>query len=95
MAVPIGGSIQPGGTATRFSTETTPVSVITIHARFANTENVYIGPSGVTAANGFEMTPDSAITMGLEEFGPIPLNRFFGIADNANDNIDFFGAGLE
>lgn len=56
------GQVDVGTTEVQLTTETDCLS-ITIKADDDNTDDVYIGKSGVTTSNGFRLRPGQAITI--------------------------------
>jgi len=62
------------------------VSGVIIQALAANTNNIYVGPSTVTTANGFELQPGQATSVAIDNLSKIYING------TATDGICFIGS---
>jgi hypothetical protein len=69
-----------------------PCSLVRLKARSDNAGSVYIGPSGVSLADGSTDTTTGLELDAGEDTGWIPtdnLNRFYRITDNSGDDLTY------
>lgn len=84
------GEFAPGTSAAVFPT--VAAKLVRFKARAANAGKVYVGPSGVTKADG---TTDTTTGLELEpgdDTGWLPcdnVDTFYGIGDNATDSVTY------
>lgn len=78
--------IKPNTTATALGSTTGLTNGVIIQALAANTGKVYVGNSGVTAANGMELQPGQATSLAVST-----LANAYVIATNATDGVAFLG----
>lgn len=87
---PTAGEFAPGTSAAQFPN--VAAKLVRIKARLANAGNVYIGPMGVTKADGTTDTTTGLQLLAGDDTGWIPvsnLNKFYGIGDNAGDSVTY------
>ena len=90
MSLPI-GTVTASLAATPVAIATTAMAVraLSLKARQDNTGPVYIGDAGVTANNGYCLSPGDEVTL---QFGnAMDLRLLFVHADNAGDRVDYAG----
>ena len=77
------GQTTSAVTAVQLSASSTvPTNGLIIQALSTNTASVFIGNSGVTTANGFELTAGSSLTI-----SPSNINLVYVIGSNATDKV--------
>ena len=77
------GQTTSAVTAVQLSASSTvPTNGLIIQALSTNTASVFIGNSGVTTANGFELTAGSSVTI-----SPSNINLVYVIGTNATDKV--------
>ena len=77
------GQTTSAVTAVQLSASSTvPTNGLIIQALSTNTASVFIGNSGVTTANGFELTAGSSVTI-----SPSNINLVYVIGSNATDKV--------
>jgi hypothetical protein len=77
-------AVAAPGTRVQFTSLNTAIVSVTIKALADNTGNVYVGGSGVTQANGYELSPGASISVRLDN-----LNKLYIDAPNAGDGIHY------
>ena len=84
------GEFAPGTTAAVFPTVT--CKLVRFKARAANAGKVYVGPTGVTKADGTTDTTTGFELQPGDDTGWLPVanvNVFYGIGDNATDSVTY------
>ena len=76
-------TVTTAGTAVVLGTST-PVVSVTIKALRANTGNIYVGATGVTAANGFILERGSSVSLDIDNLADIFLN-----SDVSGEGVSF------
>jgi hypothetical protein len=77
------GQTTSAVTATQLSSSSIAMTNgVVIQALSTNTASIYIGNSGVTTANGFELTAGSSLTI-----SPSNINLVYVIGTNATDKV--------
>jgi hypothetical protein len=84
VASVVAGQISLSGVAAALSTVAARRFTITAHQD--NTDNIYIGPSGVTTANGYQLWPGRELKLELSN-----LNVLFAIVGSGTQKLSYLG----
>jgi hypothetical protein len=77
---------RQGVTASAVALPAQPCNQVTLKALAGNTAPAMIGPAGVTAGNGFELSPGQSVTVSLSN-----LNQLY-IIGTAGDKVSWLGS---
>jgi hypothetical protein len=82
------GTVRSTG---QISTSTIKVKAVAFQARETNDAPVYIGVKGMTASNGWELTPGKVISRRfnrIDREGSVPFSKFYVVV-TGGDAIDW------
>ena len=90
MSLPIGTiSVTVAATPVAVAARAMAVRALSLKARRDNGGPVYVGDAGVSATNGYCLSPGDEVTL---QFGnAVDLRRLHISAANAGDRVDFAG----
>lgn len=87
-ALPLSGQTTSTGTAVAISTSSLPLlNGVIVQALAGNSGNVYVGATGVTTSNGFQLQPGQATSLAVNN-----LNVVFVIAATSGDGVCYLGS---
>ena len=80
-------AVENAGTEESLAAAPTPLTIgVTVKALEANNGKIYVGFTGVTAANGFELSPGEQIFMPVKD-----LEEVFIDTDTDTEGVSFMG----
>lgn len=87
-ALPLSGQTTSTGTAVAISTSSLPLlNGVIVQALAGNSGNVYVGATGVTTSNGFQLQPGQATSLAVNN-----LNVVYVIAATSGDGVCYLGS---
>jgi hypothetical protein len=83
-------TVATAGTEQQVVTSTRMVRKVTFRARASNAGKMYVGDSGVTSGNGYELNAGETKDVELPNDEPFDLSKFWVDAGTNGDKIDAF-----